>query len=64
MNSNQIRLIRRRLGLTQQEFADALGVAKSTVGRWEIDHVKPSPLAETKLRQLRKNLNSKEKSRG
>jgi putative transcriptional regulator len=62
MNSNQIRLIRRKLGLTQQAFAEALGVAKSTVGRWEIDKAKPSPLAETKLRQLSQNHKFKKES--
>lgn len=30
-----VKLMRERMGLDQQEFADALGVSKSTVSNWE-----------------------------
>jgi len=39
--------------MNQQEFADRLGVAKSTVARWEIDQVKPSPLAVARINELK-----------
>ena len=42
--------------MTQQEFADYLGVTKPTVGRWEIDMVKPSPLAMRRLRETASQL--------
>lgn len=38
----EIRRIRQRSFLTQQEFANALGVAFSTVNRWESGHSKPN----------------------
>ena len=52
MTGSEIRTVRRKLRLTQQGFADKLGVAKSTVGRWEIDQVKPSPLAIARIKEL------------
>jgi putative transcriptional regulator len=44
--------LRRRLGMTQEEFAAALGVTVGTVNRWENGHFKPSRLAEKALKQL------------
>ena len=49
MNGNQIRNLRQRLGLTQEEFAHRLGVTLCTVNRWENNKSVPSRLA---LRQL------------
>ena len=39
---NEIKRIRQRSFLTQQEFANALGVAFSTVNRWEAGRSKPN----------------------
>lgn len=36
MTAKEVRAIRRRLGLTQQELADKVGVARNTVTRWEL----------------------------
>jgi len=48
--------LRRRLNMTQEEFAHAIGVTVSTVNRWENGHIEPSRLArkamETMLAQL------------
>lgn len=33
---------RKELGLSQQEIADAVGVARSSVTRWELDNYLPS----------------------
>jgi DNA-binding transcriptional regulator YiaG len=52
MTGSEIRTLRRSLKMNQQEFADRLGVAKSTVARWEIEHVKPSPLAVARIKEL------------
>ena len=38
----EIKRIRQRSFLTQQEFANALGVAFSTVNRWEAGRSKPN----------------------
>jgi DNA-binding transcriptional regulator YiaG len=40
-----IRELRIRLGMTQEEFAHAVAVTFSTVNRWENGHAKPSKLA-------------------
>jgi transcriptional regulator with XRE-family HTH domain len=37
MKGSEVKRIRQALGLTQQEFADRLGVHKVTVAKWEID---------------------------
>ena len=41
----RIRQLRGRLGLTQVELAERLGVSFATVNRWENGQTKPSPLA-------------------
>ncbi len=40
-----IAALRRRLNMTQEEFAHAIGVTVSTVNRWENGHIEPSRLA-------------------
>jgi putative transcriptional regulator len=50
--SNIIRAWRRRVGLTQEALAQALGVTFSTVSRWENGHVEPSRLAWKALEEL------------
>jgi putative transcriptional regulator len=47
-----IRAWRARVGLTQEELANALDVTFSTVSRWENGHVTPSRLAWRALEQL------------
>ena len=39
---NEIKRIRQRSFLTQQEFAKIIGVAFSTVNRWESGRAKPN----------------------
>ncbi len=48
----RIREFRSSQNLTQQEVADALGVSKVTVLRWENGSARPSPLAAERLRDL------------
>jgi transcriptional regulator with XRE-family HTH domain len=38
----QIRRLREGLGLTQQEFADRIGVTKQAISAWEIGRSEPS----------------------
>jgi tRNA G10 N-methylase Trm11/transcriptional regulator with XRE-family HTH domain len=48
----KIRAFREAKGLTQQDVADAIGVSKVTVLRWENGSAKPSPLAADGLKGL------------
>ena len=44
--------LRRRLNMTQEEFAHAIGVTVSTVNRWENGHIEPSRLARKAMESL------------
>lgn len=39
--SNNIKLLRKKYNLTQQELANQLSVSRSVVAKWENNHVKP-----------------------
>lgn len=41
-----VKAVRKELGMTQAELADALGVCYATVNRWENGQVSPSVLAQ------------------
>jgi putative transcriptional regulator len=47
-----IATLRRRLSMTQEEFAHAIGVTVSTVNRWENGHIEPSRLARKAMQEL------------
>jgi putative transcriptional regulator len=47
-----ISALRRRLNMTQEEFAHAIGVTVSTVNRWENGHIEPSRLARKAMESL------------
>ena len=42
LNSDQVRAIRKKLGLTQEEMARFLGVSFVSVNRWEAGHSAPT----------------------
>jgi superfamily II DNA or RNA helicase len=48
----RIKLLRGKLGLTQQALADRLGVSFATINRWENHQTMPSKLYWSQLRQL------------
>jgi DNA-binding transcriptional regulator YiaG len=52
VSKTEIRELRKRLGLTQEEFAHAVAVTFSTVNRWENGHAKPSKLARRAIESL------------
>ncbi len=47
--SQYIRQIRQQLGMTQEEFAHALGITVGTVNRWENGRFRPSKLAKATI---------------
>jgi superfamily II DNA or RNA helicase len=52
MEKEEIRDLRKSLGLTQLKLAELLGVSFATLNRWENGQVSPSHLALEKLRNL------------
>ncbi len=52
MNPTEIKEIRSKLGVTQERFAQMIGVTFGTINRWERGVVKPSPLALEKIKAL------------
>jgi len=47
--------VRKKLGMSVQEFAAALGVRDYTVERWEKSQSRPSPLAKKAIQLLLDN---------
>lgn len=52
MTAEEIKSLRDRLGLTQKELAEAIGVTITTVSRWEMGIARPSKLALYQLKHL------------
>jgi len=59
-----IRELRIRLGMTQEEFAHAVAVTFSTVNRWENGHAKPSKLARRAIEALARRGNPRRDNPG
>jgi putative transcriptional regulator len=51
-SDSPIGALRRRMKMTQEEFAHAIGVTVSTVNRWENGHIEPSRLARKAMEAL------------
>ena len=51
---NEIKELRKKLGLTQDNFAFQLGVTPMTVRRWEAGKTKPSRMARRLLDEIGK----------
>lgn len=51
-----IRRLRHLTGLSQEQFAETLGVAFSTINRWENGHMQPSPLALKQIKLMLRDL--------
>ena len=58
-NPIDVRDLRKRMGWTQQQFAERLHVTPLTVLRWEAGHSVPRPLAVAKLRELEQEFATK-----
>ena len=50
--SDQVKILRARLGLTQTNLAETLGVSFATVNRWENGKTKPSQVCWSRLLEL------------
>lgn len=51
----EIREIRQRLGLTQKQFSERVGVVENTIARYERDERSPSQAVENMIRMLGQN---------
>lgn len=47
-----VREVRKELGVTQEQFANLLGVTFPTINRWENGHCSPSRLALKSLKEI------------
>jgi DNA-binding transcriptional regulator YiaG len=54
MNDQDVKKMRDALHLTQEQFAQLMGVTLGTVNRWEKGRVKPSSLAIYKMTAIMK----------
>ena len=54
MTGEEIKALRLRLGLTQAELGEAIGVFWNTVSRWEAGKMRPSTMALRALIELDK----------
>lgn len=53
-SKQRVALLRKRLRMTQEEFATRVGITWVTVSRWENGRSKPSKLATQRLEALEK----------
>lgn len=59
MSAHEIKTVRESLGMTQTEFADALGVQQTAVSHWENGARRPSGSAEILIEMLKKQARPK-----
>lgn len=53
MTAQEIRSLRKALGMTQEQFARAVGVSLMTVSRWERGVYEPLPVFVGRIEELR-----------
>ena len=56
MTPEEIRLMRKNLGLSQEKFAHKIGVHKITVSRWECGKITPRGLSLKVLERMAKRM--------
>lgn len=61
MDGKTLKAIRARLGLTQEQLAEHLGVARNSVARWERDEIGMKPSTEKLILLIAKQLEGKKK---
>ncbi len=53
ITADEIKSLRKTLGLTQAKFAGRLNLTQGAIAQWENGHCSPSGAAKVLLRQLR-----------
>jgi len=56
IEADDIRAVRKRSGMTQQQFAAAFGIGLGTLQKWERGERRPSGAAKSLLRVMQTNL--------
>lgn len=51
-----VKRLRTRMGLTQEQFAQEVGVTFSTVNQWENGHRRPQPYLLKRLLEMERSL--------
>lgn len=51
-----VKRLRKRMGLTQEQFAQEVGVTFSTVNQWENGHRRPQPYLLKRLLEIQKSV--------
>jgi putative transcriptional regulator len=60
----RIKKLRAAMGLTQEQFAAAVGVTYATVNRWENGNANPQPLALRRIEEMEREVESAKKKPG
>lgn len=60
ISPREIRALRKRVGLKQEEFADVLGVSQNTISVWERGEGRPSEQRAAVMYQWRRRLDEAE----
>ncbi|MBA7556623.1 hypothetical protein ES705_49339 [subsurface metagenome] len=55
-SGRQLKAIRLRVGLSQEQWGRKVGVSRGTIMLWENDRAKPSPLALESLKRIIESL--------
>ena len=63
MTGDELKQLRTRLGLTQDELGQRLGVARVTVARWEIGLRRVPELAARLVQHVAKEVKAEQKKR-
>lgn len=58
-----VRRLRERMGLTQEQFAQEVGVTFSTVNQWENGHRRPQPYLQRRLLEMEASCRQKPSNR-
>ena len=56
-----VRQLRERMGMTQEQFAQAVGVTFSTVNQWENGRRRPQPFLVKRLIDMEAEISQKKK---
>jgi DNA-binding transcriptional regulator YiaG len=57
MNSEEIKELRQSMNLSQEAFAQEIGVTLNTVSRWENGHIHPNKLAIRAIQMVKTKYN-------